>query len=231
MTPVRLFVGLDPNELVGFHVFVQSVLGQTDPNQVEIHPICRTKGNASNAFNMHWHEVPKRAGFKGRAIFADGCDMLCRTDIRELPDLLETGCDVAVVPHEYSTKHPTKFLGHANEDYPRKNWASLIVFDCGNSVWKTLEEKAVNKPRSWLQRFEFLRDDRIGYLPKEWNWLVGEYDYNPEAKLAHFTIGLPVWKRYENCDYASEWREWFKKTIYYAPWEDSYDDSVKVSER
>ena len=45
----------------------------------------------------------------------------------------------------------------------------------------------------------------VGEIPKEWNWLVGEYDYNPDAKLVHFTIGTPCFTDYSRCDYAEEW--------------------------
>lgn len=226
---LKLYCGYDPAEKVGFYTFLESVLSRTDPNKVEIIPICRDKGSASNRFNMHWTEVPRRAGFRGRAVYADGCDMLCRADILELPDLLEPGCDVAVVQHNYSTKYPVKFLGQPNEDYERKNWASLIVFDNGNAIWHTLEEKIRDKPWSYVQRFGFLKDSRIGELPREWNWLVGEYPFNPDAKLAHFTIGGPWWPEYQNWDYADEWRAEWKKVNYHEPW--TPDDSQMVSER
>lgn len=230
---LKLYCGYDPAEKVGFYTFVESVLSRTDPNKVEIIPICREKGTASNRFNMHWPEIPRRAGFKGRPVYVDASDMLCRGDILELPELLETGCDVAVVQHEYSTKYPLKFLDQPNEDYPRKNWGSVIVFDAGNTVWRTLEEKAAGKSRTWLQRFSFLKDERIGSLPRQWNHLVGEYPYDPEAKIAHFTIGGPWWKPYKDCDYANEWREELKKVNYYQQWGDveAYDDSPLVSER
>jgi hypothetical protein len=230
---LNLFVGLDPNELVGFHVFVQSVLRRTDPNKVAIHAVCGQRGDASTAFSKARFEIPYRMGFKGIAVFADGSDMLCRSDILELPDLLETGCDVAVVPHEYSTKYPTKFLGQPNDDYPRKNWSSLMVMDCANYPWKKLTPEYVAKSTSaHLHRFEFLKEDRIGYLPKEWNWLVSEYPYNPEAKLAHFTIGGPWWPAYKDCDYADEWRAELRKVNHFQAWEaESYDDSPLVSER
>ena len=230
---LKLFVGLDPNELVGFHVFIQSVLNHTDPNKVEIIPVCGSKGTASNVFNKARFEIPYRCGFKGRAVWVDGSDMLCRADILELQDLLETGCDVAVAKHEYSTKHQTKFLGQPNEDYPRKNWSSVMVFDCGNYAWRKLTPDFISKASpADLHRFSFLKEDRIGDLAKEWNWLVGEYPYNPEAKLAHFTVGLPCWRPYKDCDYADEWRNTLKQVNHFQPWEpESYDDSPRVSER
>ncbi len=60
-----------------------------------------------------------------------------------------------------------------------------------------------------LHRFKWLRDEEIGELPLEWNWLVEEYKYNPAAKVAHFTRGGPYFKDYRNCDYADEWRAEF----------------------
>ena len=229
---MKLFVGLDPNELIGFHVCLSSILSRTDPNKVEIIPVCGSKGTASNSFNKARFEIPYRCGYRGRAAWIDGSDMLVRADIQELADLLETGCDVAVAKHEYSTKYPTKFLGQPNEDYPKKNWSSVMVFDCGNTVWRKLTPDYVKKATpSHLHRFEFLKEDRIGDLQKEWNWLVSEYPFNPEAKIAHFTIGLPCWSVYKNCDYSDEWRAELKKVNHFQTWVDSYDDTPMVSER
>jgi hypothetical protein len=47
----------------------------------------------------------------------------------------------------------------------------------------------------------------IGELPLEWNWLVGEYKHNPDAKIVHYTIGGPYFDEYRGCDYAEEWFE------------------------
>ena len=49
-------------------------------------------------------------------------------------------------------------------------------------------------------------DDEIGALPLAWNWLVGEYDFNPDARVAHFTRGGPYFPAYANEDYSDEWR-------------------------
>jgi hypothetical protein len=58
-----------------------------------------------------------------------------------------------------------------------------------------------------LHQFHWLdSQDRIGALPLEWNWLVGEYDRNPDARIAHFTRGGPWFEAYADSDYADEWR-------------------------
>ena len=56
--------------------------------------------------------------FKGWAIFADG-DMVCLSDIKILRSYFDPNKAVAVVKHDYKTKHK-KYFGQKNEDYPRK---------------------------------------------------------------------------------------------------------------
>ena len=45
----------------------------------------------------------------------------------------------------------------------------------------------------------------VGELPKDWNHLVGYDAPNPDAKLVHFTQGLPIWPETQHCEYADEW--------------------------
>ena len=45
----------------------------------------------------------------------------------------------------------------------------------------------------------------VGELPKEFNHLVGEFDPNPEAKIIHYTLGTPCFKKYEHCEFSNEW--------------------------
>jgi hypothetical protein len=232
MEQIRLYVGKDPRETVGYHVFVESVLRRTDPNKISITALTGDQEDASTSFSKARFLIPELCGYRGWAIFMDGSDMLCRADIRELWSLRKPGYDVMVVPHEYRTKYPVKFLNQMNSDYPRKNWSSVMLIDCGNPVWRRPMYKDLLKgPAGHLHRFEFLEDERIGHLPLEWNWLVGEYGYNPEAKLAHFTIGLPVWSAYRDWDYADEWFTERRHANHFETVEESYDDSPMVSQR
>ena len=34
---------------------------------------------------------------------------------------------------------------------------------------------------------------------------MGEYPYNPAAKIVHYTLGGPYFDDYRDCDYAAEW--------------------------
>lgn len=198
---IPVFVGYDQREAVAYSVFCHSVLTRTKA-RVAFYPMRGDVVHGSTTFNPERFKVAKEMGYRGWAIWADG-DMLCRADIEELMDFADPYCDVLVAKHRYQTKHSTKFLGQPNPDYPKKNQSSLMLINCGQASWQRIEQKQYTL--SQLHRFEFVDEARIGELPLDWNWLVGEYDYNPAAKLVHFTIGSPCWQEYADCDYAEEW--------------------------
>ncbi len=220
---VRIFTGSDQRESVGLHVFMQSVLEKSSL-PVSFTPITESfsalvggQRDGTNAFTYGRFLVPYLMGWEGTAIFADGADMLCRSDIAELWNYgrsLEHTYNkaVLVVKHDYKTNSPRKYIGTGmeaeNTDYPRKNWSSLMVINCGHASWReATPEKIASLSGSDIHRFSFLRSDsHVGELPIEWNWLVGEYEHNPEAKLVHFTLGIPGFAHYFGVDYADEWR-------------------------
>jgi hypothetical protein len=221
---IPIYVGFDSREPVAYHVFCHSVATRTRA-EVSFIPLSGERGDASNSFGKVRFEIAARQRFNGWAIWADG-DMLCRTDIAELWKLREPGFDVMLVKHDYSTKHPVKYLGQQNDDYPRKNWSSLMLVDAGNHPWRKVTPEYVAKSTpAHLHRFEFLKDERIGDLDKEWNWLVGEYDHNPQAKIVHFTVGIPPF--YPRCDYADEWNQALRAATSNEHW----DETELVSER
>lgn len=216
---IQLFAGYDNAEAAGFHVFVQSVL-ENSSKPVSITPLHlgNLKGiydagprDGSNAFIYSRFLVPYLMGYKGTAIFMDGADMLCRGDIAELMELNNPMASVMVVPHNYKTKHPVKYVGSQieakNEDYPRKNWSSVMIMNCYHYDWRRLDlDEIATCPGSYLHRLAFTEDRFIDFLPPEWNWLVDEYGVNENAKLLHWTAGMPGFTNYRDAMYAEEWR-------------------------
>lgn len=135
--------------------------------------------------------------------------MLMLTNIAELHKLFDPTKAVQVVKHEYKTKHKKKYIGTKmeakNEDYPRKNWSSMILWNCEHPANRCLTPDYVDDHAgSELHRFNWLPEKLIGDLLKEWNVLVGEQD-NPNAKIAHYTLGIPEFVHYKYCDYAQQW--------------------------
>jgi len=215
---IRLFAGYDPREAVGYHVFVQSVIeNSTAPVSISaLHLGSLQKvyqggqRDGTNAFIYSRFLIPYLMSYSGFAVFADGCDMLCRGDIAELWALRDPFKAVQVAKHDYKTKHPRKYIGTAieadNGDYPRKNWSSLMIINCAHYAWRNITPETVeNLPGSYLHRLEFIDDRFVGDLPKNWNWLADEYGANATAKLIHWTAGIPGFEHYKGAMHADEW--------------------------
>lgn len=213
MAPLRIFIGYDPREAVAYHVCCNSILRHAR-TPVSFTPLAlnllsniyeEEHRDGSNDFIYSRFLVPYLCNFSGTAIFMDG-DMLVKDDISRLMDFIDHDTAVAVVPHEYKTRHPVKYLGNKNEDYPRKNWSSVIIWNCQHMKNRMLNPDTVrDMPGSYLHRFAWLDDWEISRIPKEWNWLVDEYEHNDDAKLLHYTVGTPCFKAYANSDHAQEW--------------------------
>lgn len=211
---IRLFCGYDSRETIGFHVFSESVIRRCADEVVQIAGISGKQRDGTNAFTYARFLVPYLCNFRGTAIWADGSDMLLIGDLNEIVLTHIKGHDKAVhvVKHQYRTKHSRKYIGTAmeadNADYPRKNWSSLIVWDCGHPANSVLTQDFVARmPGYVLHRFNWLPDELIGELPAEWNVLVGEQPLPENPKLLHYTLGIPAFEHYRNCDGAEAWHE------------------------
>ncbi len=212
MKPIPVFVGYDPREAVAYHVCANSII-RTASAPVAIIPMAlnlfqdyqETHTDGSNQFIYSRFLVPYLMNFHGRAIFIDG-DMIVRSDIVELYESLQMGMDVAVVKHDYQTRMTEKYLGSKNENYPRKNWSSVIVWDCQTCPNKRLTPEFVQKqPGSFLHRFSWIDESRIQALDPVWNWLPDEFGPNPNAKLLHYTLGTPCFHEFADTPQAEQW--------------------------
>jgi len=215
---INLFVGFDEREAVGTHAFNASVIANTSvPVSIThlakpaLESVFKEKfGEGTNAFTVSRFLIPDLMGRRGFAIFADGADMVCTGDLAELAAMFDPLKTVQVVKHQYKTKHPRKYLGTQmeaeNPDYDRKNWASLMIINCANLRWPTAEQVAKMRKIDLLQ-FKYLPDDQIGELPIEWNWLADELGENPNAKIIHWTCGIPGFPEYNKAPHAKQWRE------------------------
>lgn len=213
---LRIFIGFDPRETAAYHVLAHSLQARAS-KPLSITPIdlrhlvteyTRPFGRQSTAFTYSRFLVPWLCEYEGWALFMD-CDMLARADVHELTDpIIRARPDrptpaVWVCQHDYVPRTGPKFLGQPQVVYPRKNWSSVMLF---NNQWCTqLTPEYVNTaPPEDLHRFRWT-DDPIGALPLAWNWLVGEYDKNSEAKLLHYTRGGPWNEEFAECDHSDEW--------------------------
>ena len=209
---VKIYIGFDQREAVAYHTFVQSLIENASiPLDITPLAVRNLKGyeekheDKSNDFVYSRFLTPFLNDFKGWAIFADG-DMICQADIKELLVLRDDSKALQVVKHDYKTKAYQKYLGNINQDYPRKNWSSVILWNCAHPKHKILTPDFIaNQPGKYLHRFSWLEDSEIGELPKEWNWLATEYPNNEQANIIHYTLGTPCFKDYRNTEMSDIW--------------------------
>lgn len=209
---IPVFIGYDPREAIAYHTCANSIIRNAS-RPVSIVPVAlnlfqdysETHTDGSNHFIYTRFLVPYLMGWSGSAIFIDG-DMIVRGDIAELWAMRDMSKDVQVVKHDYKTRMPVKYLGSRNEDYPRKNWSSVILWNCNSFPNRKLTPQFIQKATgAELHRFSWLDDSRIGELPPEWNWLPDEYGPNPNAKLLHYTLGTPCFHEFADTPMADEW--------------------------
>ena len=110
--------------------------------------------------------------------------------------------------HDYQPRDDIKYLGHTQYVYPRKNWSSVVLWNCAHPAHRALTPQFVNEADPVvLHRLTWLNDNEIGSLDVRWNWLVGEYVQPPvDVKNVHWTVGGPYFEEYVNADFADEWR-------------------------
>jgi lipopolysaccharide biosynthesis glycosyltransferase len=165
-----------------------------------------THQDNSNEFTYSRFLVPYLSNYTGWAIFLDG-DMVLVDDISKLWNLADDRYAAMVVKHNYKTKSTSKYLGNVNEDYPCKNWSSVVLWNCGHPKNRILTPELVSTSTgSFLHQFKWLDHNcDIGELPVEWNWLPDEYGVNQNAKLVHYTLGTPCFDDYSNTAMAELW--------------------------
>ena len=212
---IRIFIGFDPRETIAYHVLSHSIHARASA-PVSIAPLMLSQLGGlmtrernslqSTDFSFSRFLTPYLCGFEGWAMFMD-CDMLVLEDIAKLWALRDEKYAVMCVKHDHVPKEKTKFLGAQQTKYEKKNWSSVMLFNCAKCT--ALTPDYVNSASGLdLHRFNWLGDDDlIGEIPHRWNLLVG-YDQSipvDEISNLHYTIGGPYFHDYKDIDYAAEW--------------------------
>ena len=195
---IHIYIGYDTREPVAYHVCSNSIIRQST-ELLSITPLSlqnlknvytETHTDSSTQFSYSRFLVPYLMNYQGWALFIDG-DMLVKDDIVNLWNLRDDSKAAIVVKHNYKTKSNIKQFGSKNEDYPCKNWSSVILWNCAHHKNKILTPEFVQSSTGpQLHRFTWLDNSDIGSLPVEWNWLPDEFGTNQNAKLLHYTLGL-----------------------------------------
>jgi hypothetical protein len=228
--PPRVWIGWDVEQARAWDVAALSCIQQNAPAAVDVRRLALPDVRAAGLYyrpmmrSVHGYYdkiseapmstghaiarflVPRLAEYSGWALFTDG-DVLFRRPVDALFALADPRFAVQVVQHpDYVPPAATKMEGQVQTRYPRKNWSSVILFNCGHPANAALTPALVNTlPGRDLHRFCWLDDALVGALPPEWNVLLGRAAPAVDPAIAHFTEGLPDLPGYEHAPFAGEW--------------------------
>lgn len=228
-SPARAFVGFDPREIHAQRVAERSLraLASVDvrparvgrstlralydrpttlmPNGQLYDEISGAPMSTEHAIARFF--VPLLCDYAGWALFVDG-DVLVRADVADLFALRDDRYAVMCVQHpDLQVEDGSKKDGHVQQPYARKNWSSVMLFNCGHAANRALTPDILNAwPGRDLHRFRWLADAEVGPLPARWNHLVAVSPPTDDVAIAHFTLGLPDVAGHADDPFADEWR-------------------------
>lgn len=203
----RIFIGYDERQPVSYNVLQQSIISQASepiaitPLRIGQLPMKRT---GLTPFTFSRFLVPYLCGYKGRALFLD-VDIVLNGDIAELMRLADDHSAVMVSKNEH-----------------RFEWASAMLFNCSHPDNRMLTPEYIETADK-LHTIGWTED--IGDLPREWNHLVG-YDAPKDAKLVHYTQGIPAYPETINCEYSDLWHGFHKMTNHTLSWRELMGPSI-----
>ncbi len=217
-SPFRIYVGWDSREDIAYQVCRHSIEAHASV-PVDVMPIkqqgLRQRGLyrrepdklAATEFTYTRFLVPHLAGYDGWALFCD-CDFLWLADIKQLIDLIDDRYAVMCVHHDHRPSESWKMDGRRQTLYPRKNWSSMVLYNCAHPDNAVLTPDLINRETgAFLHRFQWLDDAVIGAVPETWNWLEG-WCRRPEVghpNVVHFTRGGPWFDDWKNVEFADLW--------------------------
>lgn len=217
---IPVYVGYDSREDIAYQVCKHSIV-RREPGAT-VKPLkqkdMRESGLytrevdklASTEFTFTRFFIPHLQNYQGWAVFCD-CDFLWRVPTTDLKQYCDPNKAVVVVQHDYTPAEGVKMDGQKQTVYPRKNWSSMVLWNCAHPKNKVLTPELLNKESgAFLHRFQWLNDEDIGSLPHNYNWLVGWYKEPKDGvpKILHWTEGGPWFiDNYFDCEYADLWKK------------------------
>lgn len=210
---LRIFIGYDPRQPVAYNVLQQSIFTRSSkpvaitPLVIEQLPLKRM---GLTPFTFSRFLVPYLCDYKGWALFLD-IDMLLKDDISKLFEMVDDNFAVMV------SKNEKKF-----------EWASAILFNCGHPANLSLTPEFV-ETADRLHHISWCKEDEIGDFPREWNHLVGYDKQRTDAKLVHYTQGIPCFPETITSEYSEDWHNEHKRTNSAMPWEVLMGNSVHAA--
>ena len=225
----NVYIGYDTREDLAYQVSKFSLINKSE--NINVLPLKLTELRekefywrdedklGSTEFTFSRFLIPELNNFNGWALFCD-CDLLFLEDVNKLFQLADDKYAIMCVQHDYTPSEGTKMDGKQQTIYPRKNWSSVVLWNCSHPSNKQVNKHLVNHPDTtgkYLHRFSWLKDEEIGSIPHNWNWLVGWYKEPSDGKPSaiHYTEGGPWFENYRFCEYHQDWKDSLSQMMNY----------------
>lgn len=198
--PLRIFIGYDPRQPVSYHVLAASIINYSS-KPVAITPIVLQtlpfKRAGLTPFTFSRFLTPWLCNYEEWALFLD-IDIILNHDISKLFDL----CD-------------DKYTVMVSKNRIEYEWASVMLFNCAKNTILTPE---YCETANGLHQIKWCSPDEIGEIPAEWNHLVGYDKPRMDAKLVHYTQGVPCFPETVDSEWSAYWHEIHKGVNSARPW-------------
>jgi hypothetical protein len=213
---LRVFIGYDERQAVAYNVCRYSIERRASvpvaitPLKLDTLPL---KREGLTRFTFSRFLVPWLCGYEGWALFMDS-DFAFFCDVNEIFDCADDRYAAMVVKNK-----------------ERFEWASLILFNCGHEANRVLTPAFVENlegRRVNLHSLGWLTSDQIGSLPLEYNYLAG-YSEPRNAKVVHWTQGMPIFPETEGSPYTEEWKAEHRAMNSTQPWLETMAHSVHAA--
>lgn len=214
---INVYIGYDPREHDAFIACRNSILWHTGSHNVNIRALKKQElidagiytrdeyfpdEKVSTEFAFTRFLIPYLTDYYGWALFVD-CDFVFTKPLQNLFNFKNDKYAVMCVQHDYIPKDSIKMDGQPQKAFPRKNWSSLMLFNCGHNDCGFLSPlRVASESAAWLHQMMWTKDDNIGSLAPEWNWLEGEYEKPAFVPAAiHWTLGGKWFPHKQDVDY------------------------------
>ena len=208
----RVFIGYDDRQNLAYTTLQHSVYSNCSepisisPLVLNTLPITR---RGLTPFTFSRFLVPWLCNYQGWAIFMD-------LDVLVLGDLAEV---FALRDEQYAIQ-----CVNTKQEFER---ASMMLINCAHPSNKILTPDFVEKDnKTAFHKLGWLKKDEIGFLPAEWNHIVGTDAPSDDAKLVHYTQGIPCHPEVKGCEYADDWADVAKAATQTKDWQTLMGGSV-----
>lgn len=209
----HVFIGWDHRQQLSYNVLAASITRRaTEPvsiNSLKLDAL-PIKRQGLTPFTFSRFLVPWLMDGKGWGLFLDS-DMLCLTDICELFRMVEAEKDPKAV---YVVKVPARF-----------EWAAMMLFNNAHPANAVLTPSYIESGQG-LHTIQWLPDELIGELPREYCHTVFYDPPRSDAKIVHYTAGIPIFPETTGCEYTQEYAQELQTMGSIALWEELMGRSV-----